>query len=46
MSRIIVRDGTILTPSGWVEGYLVVNGERITELGAGASPPVEEGDKV
>lgn len=46
MSRIIVRDGTILTPSGWVEGYLVVDGEQIAELGAGAPPPAKEGDKV
>lgn len=42
MSKIIVRDGTMLTASGWVEGYLVVDGGQIVEIGAG-TPPAEMG---
>lgn len=40
MNSYLIRDGTVLTPSGWLDpGYVLVEGERITAVGAGAPPP-------
>lgn len=40
MSAILVRDGAVLTESGWLEpGYVMVRGVKVAEVGAGEPPP-------
>ncbi|NPV55302.1 MAG: amidohydrolase [Anaerolineae bacterium] len=36
---ILIRDGQVLTPEGFVEGYVLVADGRVASVGAGAPPP-------
>lgn len=40
MNTLLIRDGAVLGPDGWLEpGYVVVEGTTIAAVGAGAPPP-------
>lgn len=40
MSALLIRDGAVLTPQGWIDpGYVWIDGATIRAVGAGAPPP-------
>jgi 5-methylthioadenosine/S-adenosylhomocysteine deaminase len=40
LPHLLIRDGAVLTPDGWLEpGYVLVSGETIEAVGAGDPPP-------
>ncbi len=40
MTNILIRDGIILTPTGWLDpGYVLIAGETIQSIGPGEPTP-------